>query len=371
MTNLLPTNQLLHSGATDGVLVFFSRTIYGTTTVQDWLIALGAMVLSIFLLFLFKRIVHARLVRYAARTNTRIDDHIAGMLDRTKGFFLLGVGVYIGSLFLTLPEATYATLRKILAVVFLLQCAIWINRLIGLFMARYREKKIQEDNASARASISALGFISRLVLWLIFTLLLLDNLGFNISTLVAGIGISGIAVALAMQNILGDVFASFLIILDKPFVIGDFIIVDNFMGVVEYVGLKTTRIRSLGGEQLIFANSDLIKSRIKNYKQMQERRILFKFGVVYQTPADKVAAIPGMVREMIEAEPRTRFDRAHFRSFGDSSLDFEVVYFVLSPEYNVYADIQQAFNLHLLRRFAAEEIEFAYPTTTVILEQGS
>jgi small-conductance mechanosensitive channel len=211
--------------------------------------------------------------------------------------------------------------------------------------------------------------VVKVVLWAAVVLIALDNLGVHITTLVAGLGVGGIAVALAVQNILGDLFSSVTIILDKPFVIGDFIIVGDFLGSVEHIGLKTTRVRSLSGEQLVFANSDLLKSRIRNFKQMTERRIVFAFGVIYQTAADKLAAIPGLVREIVEAQPQARFDRAHFKAFGGSSLDFEVVYWVTNPDYNLYMDIQQAINLGLFRRFAAEGIEFAYPTQTLYVEK--
>jgi len=198
-------------------------------------------------------------------------------------------------------------------------------------------------------------------------LLALDNLGVNITALVAGMGIGGIAVALAAQNILGDLFASISIVLDKPFVINDFIIVGDYMGSVEHIGVKTTRIRSLSGEQIVFSNTDLLNSRVRNFKRMVERRVVFSFGVVYGTPAEKLEAIPGIVRGIIEAIDGTRFDRAHFAKYGDSSLDFEVVYFVVTGDYNVYMDIQQAINLAIYRSFEDEGLGFAFPTQTIFL----
>jgi small-conductance mechanosensitive channel len=187
----------------------------------------------------------------------------------------------------------------------------------------------------------------------------------DVTALVAGMGIGGIAVALALQNILGDLFASLSIVLDKPFVIGDFIIVGELMGGVEKIGLKTTRVRSLSGEQLIFSNSDLLNSRIRNYKRMQERRIPFGFGVTYQTTPDQLEAIPALIKSIIECEEGLRFDRAHFKGFGESSYDFEVVYYINTPDYNAYMDAQQTINLALCRGFAERGIEFAYPTRTI------
>ncbi len=200
-------------------------------------------------------------------------------------------------------------------------------------------------------------------------LLVLDNLGVNITALVAGLGVGGIAVALAMQTILGDLFASLSIVLDKPFVVGDFLIIGDLLGSVEYVGLKTTRLRSLSGEQLVFSNSDLLGSRIRNYGRMYERRVQFNIGVTYQTPRDRLVKIPQIIREAVEQQSDTRFDRSHFKEYGDFSLVFESVYYVMGPDYNKYMDIQQAINLHIHERFEQQGIEFAYPTQTLFVQQ--
>jgi small-conductance mechanosensitive channel len=220
--------------------------------------------------------------------------------------------------------------------------------------------------------MTAVGFVARLVLWSVILLLALDNLGVDVTALVAGLGVGGIAVALAVQNILSDLFASLSIVLDKPFAVGDFLIIDSFLGSVEHVGLKTTRLRSLSGEQLVFSNTDLLGSRIRNYGRMFERRVVFKIGVTYQTPRDKLTKIPGIIREAIEAQDKTRFDRSHFNEYGEFSLNFESVYYVLGPDYNLYMDIQQAINLRIHERFEEEGIEFAYPTQTLFLaRQGA
>jgi len=191
-------------------------------------------------------------------------------------------------------------------------------------------------------------------------LLALDTLGIDITALVAGLGVGGIAVALAVQKVLGDLFASLSIVLDKPFAVGDFLIIDQHMGSVEYVGLKTTRLRSLSGEQLVFSNSDLLGSRIRNYGRMYERRVVFNIGVTYQTPRDKLVMIPQILRAAIEAQKRTRFDRAHFKEFGDFALNFESVYYVVGPDYNTYMDIQQAINLFIQK--VSKRKELSLPT---------
>jgi small-conductance mechanosensitive channel len=170
--------------------------------------------------------------------------------------------------------------------------------------------------------------------------------------------------------VLGDLFASLSIVLDRPFVIGDFIIVDDMVGTVEYVGLKTTRVQSLSGEQIVFANADLLNSRIRNFKRMYQRRIVFTLGVTYQTPRAQLEQIPSIIRAAVERQENARFDRSHFLSYGDFSLNFETVYHVLVPDYNVYMDIQQAINLEIHREFEAAGIEFAYPTQTLFMAKA-
>jgi small-conductance mechanosensitive channel len=209
-----------------------------------------------------------------------------------------------------------------------------------------------------------LGFAAKVVLWSVILLLALDNLGVDVTALVAGLGIGGVAVALALQNVLGDLLASLSIVFDKPFVIGDTITVDDLTGTVESIGLKTTRLRGASGEQLVLANGELLKSRIRNWQRMTERRVVLAFGVPHSTPAAAVERIPAMVRDLIEQQDLLRFDRAHFKGFGAAALDFEAVYWVLSPDHGAFMDRQQAVNLGLLRAF------FAVPAQTLVLERG-
>jgi small-conductance mechanosensitive channel len=252
-------------------------------------------------------------------------------------------------------------LSQALVIIVGIQAAIWLNRAINTWM----EKVVDPNTDPAlrnRATTTTMVFMLRLAVMLTVLLMVLANLGVNITAFVASLGIGGVAIALALQNILSDLFASLSIGLDKPFEIGDFIIVDDLMGTVEYIGVKTTRLRSLSGEQLIRSNTELLKSAIHNYKRMSERRVVFKFGITYQTPVEKVAELGAVVRDIILAQKPVRFDRAHFMNFGSNSLDFEVVYYVLSADYNVYMDIQQQINLEIMRACASRNIEFAYPT---------
>jgi small-conductance mechanosensitive channel len=341
--------------------------IYLGNTLQNWLVAVCILLAVFTALKIIQRVVISRLSRLAAKTDNQIDDLLVCMLRQTKLIILLMASAYVASYAITLKPSLVSMSHKAVILILIVQAGLWASAAISFWLGLTIEKRMEKD-ASSATTIGLLGFVARLILWVIVLLLILDNLGVNITGLVAGLGIGGIAVALAVQNILGDLLASLSIVLDKPFVIGDFIVVDSLSGTVEHIGLKTTRIRSLSGEQLIFANNDLLKSRIRNYKRMSERRAVFSFGVVYQTPLEKLKLIKEIVRNIIEKAPNTRFDRVHFKEYGDSSLNFEVVYFMTQPDMGLYMDIQETINLEIFRRFQEEGIEFAYPTRTVYIQ---
>lgn len=226
--------------------------------------------------------------------------------------------------------------------------------------------KAAKDNSS---NLNGIIPAVNVLVWFVGVMFLLETLGMDVKAVIAGLGIGGVAVALAAQAVLGDLFSYFSILLDKPFDIGDFIVSGDHMGTIEKIGLKTTRVRSLSGELLIFSNSDLTSSRIKNYKHMNERRVVFNIGVEYSTPPAKLKQIPSIVKEIIESVPDTRFDRAHFYQFGDSSLDFEIVYFYLSPDYNRHMDARQEIHLKIFETLSKKGIAFAFPTRTVVLSK--
>jgi small-conductance mechanosensitive channel len=289
------------------------------------------------------------------------------IVSATRLPFVLGISLLAGVSQLDMTPRQEKWLNYAWIIILVSQIALWANRMITVWVERAFERHRQSNPAGATHLMLA-GLVARILLWSLAVLITLDNLGFNITTLMASLGIGGIAVALAVQNILGDIFSSVSIALDKPFVIGDFIIVDDYLGTVEYVGMKTTRIRSLGGEQIIFSNTELLKNRIRNYKRMQERRVQFEFGISYETELENIERIPKMVEEIISSSGLlTRFDRAHFRSYGESALQYEVVYYVLDPDYNKYMDIQQAINLAMLHRFRELGIAFAHPIRTIHL----
>jgi small-conductance mechanosensitive channel len=340
-------------------------TVYYRNSLGAWLTAAGIALGAAVLFLLIRHFAVARLEALSKRTKNDWDDLAVRLLRRTRAYFLFFLGVRIAAEFLVLPAEARRGLRLATVILVLVQGAVWGNGLITFWTDRLTAQRQALADGGSVMTIRLLGFAARLLLWSIIALMALANLGVDVTALVAGLGIGGIAIALAVQNILGDLFGALSIMLDKPFVVGDFIIVDNYMGTVENVGIKTTRLRSLSGEQLIISNSDLLKARIRNFRRMWERRVVFTIGVTYGTPHATLARVPDMLRGIIESQEKTRVDRVHFFRFGDSSLDFEVVYYVASPDYNVYMDIQQAINLELVRRFEAEGIEFAFPTRTI------
>ncbi|RCX09217.1 mechanosensitive ion channel family protein [Extensimonas vulgaris] len=330
-----------------------------------------APVLSVLLAVAATRLLRPRLVRrlrsLAERTPTPIDEALVYGLEATRPW-LVGAMV-LGPATAHLPlGAPWSRVVEVITVVgVFVQIGLWAARLIDFWIRRSRQRALKNDPGTA-TGFAVTSFIARVTLWAIVLLVMLDNLGINVTALVAGLGVGGIAVGFALQNILGDLFSSLSIVMDKPFQIGHFIDVDGYVGTVEYIGLKTTRVRALSGELLIFSNTDLTKARLRNYQVMQERRIVFGFGVTYDTPPEALALIPGLVREIIEAQPQTRFDRAHFKAFGAASLDFEVVYWMLTPDYTTYMNTQHAINLRLLRELNDRGIAFAFPTQTVHLQ---
>ncbi len=311
-----------------------------------------------------------RLRALAARTSHTWDDAAVQALDSTRVWLLVLAALGPVEQNLVLDAEPSRWLAGLATAALFAQIGLWAGRFLDDWIRTSRDRAMQDDPETA-TGLAATSFLARVALWSVLVLLLLDNLGFNITTLLAGLGVGGVAVGLALQNILGDLFSSLSIVLDKPFQIGHFVVVDQYSGTVENIGLKTTRIRSLSGELLVFSNTDLTKARLRNYRMMQERRIVFAFGVTYDTTADALEAIPGLVRGLIEAQASTRFDRAHFKDFGDSALNFEVVYWMTTADYTVYMDTQQAINIGLVRAFAERGIAFAFPTRTVVVDTAA
>lgn len=349
----------------DGLL---ERELFGNSA-ERWLLALAIVVVVVCGLLLVKRQLLRRLHGLVTRTQNVVDDLLLDLLRHSRWPFFFVLGAYLGSLVLRLTPAWDTALHRLYFVVFFIQIGLWGNHIVGFFIGHYLRRSREEDPARA-AGIALLNFVARVAIWSIVVLVVLDNFGVEVSSAIAGLGIGGIAIGLAMQSVLKDTFASVAIILDKPFEVGDFIIVDDLAGKVEHVGVKTTRVRSLGGEELVFGNDHLLSSRIRNYKTLRERRVLFSFGIAFETPNAKLRDLSRVVREIVEASGNTRFDRAYVKEFTDSGMLFEVAYYVLDADFATMMDIRQRINVSLHQRLAEESIHFAYPARRVYVRRG-
>jgi len=335
--------------------------------VLDYAVSLAIMLGTIAVIKIADAIVINRLKRLAAKTENDFDDRLIEAVDKKVVPLLYLGAVYLGTKNLAVSPLVQKVINIAGAVILIYLAAKFVLALAIHSIEAYWKKR-GGDNAQSAAYRGILTIV-KLVIWGLAMIILLDNFGVKISALVAGLGIGGLAVAFAAQKVLGDLFSYFSIFFDRPFEIGDFIVVGEFQGTVEHIGIKSTRVRSLSGEQLIFANTDLTNSRLRNYKRMINRRVVFKISITYDTPAAKVKEIPAMVAEMIKSIPGAIFDRAHFSAYGDFSLNFEIVYYVEGGDYLKYMDIQQAINLAIMEAFVKKKINFAYPTQTLFVNK--
>jgi len=344
-----------------------------TALQTDWtrLLVAGAVAAAVlFALWTARGLVRRQYARMQRTEQTEALEIPLQAASRTTLPFMLLLAAFAGLVTFGIDGRAAVLLQKVMTIALFWQAGLWISTALVAWLDHRRKVTIEEDKAVA-GSIGIIRFVARIAVWAIVLLLTLENLGIDITALVAGLGIGGIAVALALQNVLGDLLASLSITLDKPFVLGDFLVVGEHMGTVEYIGIKSTRLRSIAGEQIVMSNADLLASRLRNFGRMYERRVVFTLGVTYETPRDKLLKLAPLLREIIEAEEGVRFDRAHFAKYGPHSLDFEVVYHVLSPEYGRYMDLQQAINFRIHESFEALGVEFAYPTQTLWLARGA
>jgi small-conductance mechanosensitive channel len=340
------------------------RIFYGNT-IADWLVAgiLGLAVWSA--LSLMRRLIAARAKRYAGdhrSTPIRLLFYLAG---NTKQFFFLALALFAGQEGLTLTPRLQHAVWNFALILILLQVGLWAGRSLRFYL-ELKEMERGSDRLFA-GSLDIINFVARLVVWSVLTLVALDNLGVNITALLAGLGVGGVAVALALQNVLGDLFASLSIALDKPFVVGDSLNIDTYTGSVEHIGIKTTRLRSETGEQIILSNADILKSRVRNYGRMPEQRVLTTLRVAYTTPTEVLAGIPKLLENIVRGQVNARFERCHLRTLGESSLQFELSYFAQQPKLNPMLDLQQIVNFQIIDEFRRLGIEFALPMQHVVL----
>ncbi len=337
---------------------------YAGNTVQAYLTAVAVFFGILLVCVLGKRLLIGRLHALAMRTKLRIDNQIVGFLDDIGMLTYASIALYVSSRSLTLPSPAMTAIKALVLIVLVAQVVRILQKIIEFVL---RTRVFSKKNDAEKQMLSILKPVVTIVLWSIALLLVLSNLGFNVTSLIASLGIGGVAVALALQNILGDIFDSFTIYIDKPFEAGDFIIVGEHMGTVKAVGIKTTRLTALDGEEVVIPNGELTSSRIRNFKRMEKRRIAFSFGVTYDTPPAQLKKIGKICKDIITEMSHATFDRAHFKSFGDSSLNFEVVYYVDSGDYATYMDTQQKINIQLLEELAKEKVEMAFPTRTIYM----
>ncbi|HJR65108.1 MAG TPA: mechanosensitive ion channel family protein [Gemmatimonadaceae bacterium] len=331
--------------------------------VERWLLATVFIVVSTVVLWALKQLAVKRLSKFTTRTRTDFDDLLVELLRRTRVLLIFIATISPATAILTLRPDVHTALRIASVAALLVQIGIWGNAFITFWIERYSRRG--EGGSAGTTALSTLAVLARLALGAVLVLFLLDNLGVDVTALIAGLGIGGIIVALALQNAVADMLGALTILVEKPFVVGNFIEAHGLMGTVEGVGLRATRLRTLTGDELIFPNRKLLEGPIRNYTRMSERRVDVRIGVTYDTAPAKLERIPTIARDAVQRQALVRFDRAHFRTLRDWSLEFDLIYFVASSDFAVYAEIQQQINLELIRAFQAEGISFAFPTQVV------
>ncbi len=342
--------------------------IIWNNTILAWLLFVGG---SLFI-FLF-----LRFLKWFLSERLFSDDRVrklnaakaANLVVRTtRTSFLVAVSLYVAGFHLDLGERAREAIGPVVTFLLLFQFWRWGSELIEFFVNDIGLKSVADDGAK-QTTLHAISVAVKILLFVTLVILGLDRIGINVTPIVAGLGVGGIAITLALQAILGDVFASIIIVLDKPFVIGDFIVTDNFSGTIENIGVKTTRARSVNGELLIFPNGNLLQSRLRNYKRMTERRVVVNVGVRYDTPVAKLKQIPSQTEAIIKAQPNTRYQRTHLNELRDSSINFEIVYSYLSPDFDKHIAVQEQILLRLLEQFESDGVGIAFPTRELVWQE--
>lgn len=345
------------------------ETTYFNNTVWQWALAAGIVVVVFFVTLIIRRIIRSNYARMAATSQTEFLELPLKVASHTTVLFLLITSLFAGLQSLSLPNKPDKLLLTIMTIAAFWQVGVWVSSALATWLERKQRQALEHDRAAA-GSFGIIAFVARALIWALVLLLTLDNLGIDITALVAGLGIGGIAVALAVQNVLGDLFASLSITLDRPFVVGDAVAVGDFNGTVEQIGIKSVRLRSVNGEQIVMSNADMLSSRLRNYGRMRERRSIFTINLALDSAPEKLQNVPAGLRAIIEAEQNVRFDRSHFARIGAGSLEFESVYIVTTADYVRYMDIQQSINLKIIQLLAREGLELAVPVQRLWRDQS-
>lgn len=343
----------------------------GQNTAYDYLVAALIFIGFLVALKLFQVIILAKLNSLAKKTETDIDDIAIEIFKKIKPPFYFFVAIYFAVKVLIFPEIVNTIIVFIFTIAIVYEIIRAIERIIEYVIQRYlnKTKESAKDKKHTEQMLKSLKLVARIFLWLIGITMILGNLGVDITSLIAGLGIGGIAIALALQNVLTDLFASFSIYLDKPFQVGDFIISGTDSGTVEKIGFKTTRIRTIQGEELVVSNKELTEARVQNFRKLEERRHDFYVGVLYETSQEKLEMIPKIVEKIIQDTKMAKFNHCYFDNFGDFSLNFKISFYVESDEFPEFAATKEKINLEIFKQFAEQGIEFSYPTQTVILNK--
>ncbi len=329
-------------------------------SIFEYSVAVGIFILFLIVFKVFQVIILKKLKKLSESTSTDVDDILIEAVQSLKPPFYYFVSLYFILPFLAVKESILGVIKGLLLILIVYQVIKSILILVDYIFNKLANK--EGNDGGVKMAYSYLGTFTKILVWALGLMMILSNLGVNVTTLVAGLGIGGVAFAFALKGILGDLFASFVIFFDKPFLIGDNIQVGDVKGKVTKIGIKTTRIKSSNGEEIVMSNESLTSKELHNYRKLEERKVAFSFGVTYETPPVKLRKISGWIKEIVGAVKETRFDRAHFNRFDDSALNFDVVFYMETDSYKKYMDAQQRINLNILEKFAKEGIEMAYPT---------
>jgi small-conductance mechanosensitive channel len=346
-----------------------SEHVFYGNSLADWVTA-GLVASAVWVgLSLVRRLIASRYRRYSTAGHPTAVRLIFYLLGDTKQFVVLALALYAGQEDLTFPPKHQHIIDNAVLMLSLLQVGLWAGRSLEFYL-QIQEMERGPDRVFA-GSLDIINFVARMLIWSLLTLVALENLGVNNTALLAGLGVGGVAVALALQNVLGDLFASLSIALDKPFVVGDTLTIDTFTGAVERIGIKSTRLRSDTGEQIILSNADILKSRVRNFGRAPEQRALATIRVGYATPGETLKGIPKLLESIVREQANARFERCHLKALGESCLQFELSYFVQHPKINPLLDLQQAVNLRIIEEFRRLGVEFAYPAQRVLIESAN